>query len=85
MSNRSPSLSIDGLRSVPFRVAFAVRGLMEAVAGMRSDRGDPPLTRALVRFIGREFTTNDAAARRELGYVGLTTRAEVLGRMVQRA
>ena len=77
-------LSIDGLRSVPFRVAFALGGLMEAVAGMRSDKGDPPLTRTLVRFIGREFTTDDAAARRELGYVGLLSRAEGLGRMAQR-
>jgi hypothetical protein len=52
---------------------------MEAVAGMRSDKGDPPLTRTLVRFIGREFTTDDVAARRELGYVGLVSRAEGLG------
>lgn len=77
-------LSIDGLRSVPFRVAFALGGLMEAVAGMRADKGDPPLTRTLVRFIGREFTTDDAAARRELGYVGSLSRAEGLGRMAQR-
>ena len=56
---------------------------MEAVAGMRSDKGDPPLTRTMVRLIGREATTNDAAARRELGYIGTTTRAEGLGRMAQ--
>lgn len=74
-------LSINGLRSVPFRVAFALGRLMEAVAGMRPDKGDPPLTRTLVRFIGREFTTNDAAARRELSYIGTTTRSEGLGRM----
>ena len=78
-------LSIDGLRSVPFRVAFALGRLLEAVAGMRSDKGDPPLTRTLVRFIGREFTTNDAAARRELGYIGTTTRSEGLARMAQPA
>jgi hypothetical protein len=74
-------LSINGLRSVPFRVAFALGRLMEAVAGMRSEKGDPPLTRTLVRFIGREFTTNDAAARRELSYIGPTSRSEGLGRM----
>jgi nucleoside-diphosphate-sugar epimerase len=78
-------LSIDRVRSVPFRVAFALGGLMEAGAKFRSDKGDPPLTRTLVRFIRRQFTTNDAVARRELGYVGLTSRAEGLGRMTQRA
>jgi hypothetical protein len=29
----------------------------------------------MMRMIGREFTINDAAARRELGYVGRTSRA----------
>jgi hypothetical protein len=57
---------------------------METFAAMRSDKGDPPLTRTMVRLIGREFTANDAAARRELGYVGTTTRAQGLGRMTQR-
>jgi nucleoside-diphosphate-sugar epimerase len=38
-------LSIDGLRSVPYRVAFTLGRLMEAGAAMRSsDKGDPPLT-----------------------------------------
>jgi hypothetical protein len=39
----------------------------------------------MIRMIGREFTTSDAAARRELGYVGAITRAEGLGRMAQHA
>ena len=30
----------------------------------------------MVRMIGREFSTNDAAARRERGYVGRTARAD---------
>lgn len=77
-------LSIDGLRSVPYRVAFTLGRLMELFAGMRSDKGDPPLTRTMVRLIGREFTTNDTAARRELSYIGTTTRAQGLGRMAQR-
>lgn len=78
-------LSIDGLRSIPYRVAFTLGRLLEAVAAMRSDKGDPPLTRTMVRLIGREFTTNDAAARRELGYVGTTTRSDGLQQMAQRA
>jgi hypothetical protein len=78
-------LSIGDLRSVPYRVAFTHGRLMEAVAAMPSDKGDPPLTPTMVRMIGREFTTNDAAARRELGYVGAMTRAQGLGRMTQLA
>ena len=58
---------------------------MEAVAGIGSDTGDPPLARTLVRFIGREFTTNDAAARHEMSYLGMTSRAEGLGRMYEKA
>jgi len=30
----------------------------------------------MVRLIGREFITDDAAACRELGYIGTTSRAE---------
>jgi nucleoside-diphosphate-sugar epimerase len=77
-------LSIDGLHSVPYRVAFTLGRLMETFAGMRSDKGDPPLTRTMVRLIGRELTTNDTAARRELSYIGTTTRAQGLERMAQR-
>lgn len=79
-------LSIDDLRSVPYRVAFTFGRLMELGAAMRSsDKGDPPLTRTMVRLIGREFTTSDAAARRELNYIGTTTRAEGLSQMAQRS
>jgi hypothetical protein len=39
----------------------------------------------MVRLIGREFTTDDAAARRELGYIGTTTRTEGLTRMAEHA
>jgi hypothetical protein len=37
----------------------------------------------MVRLIGRESTTNDDAAGRELGYIGTMTRADGLGRMTQ--
>lgn len=77
-------LSIDGLRSVPYRLAFTLGRLVALFAAMRPDKGDPPLTRTMVRLIGREFTANDADARRELGYIGTTTRAQGLGRMTQR-
>ena len=32
----------------------------------------------MIRMIGREFSLNDAAARRELGYIGNVSRADGL-------
>lgn len=75
-------ISIDGLRSLPYRIAFGLGRLLEALWALRSDKSDPPLTRTMVRLIGREFTTSDTAARHELGYVGTTTRAEGLAGLV---
>jgi hypothetical protein len=34
----------------------------------------------MIRMIGRAFTIDDTAARRELGYVGRTSRADGLRR-----
>lgn len=75
-------LSVDKLRSIPYRPAFILGWFMETVATLRTDQTlDPPLTRAMVRMIGREFTTNDGAARTELGYLGQTSRADGLRHM----
>lgn len=52
--------------------------MMELVARLTRSRTDPALTRTMVRMIGREFTIDDSAARRELGYVGKVTRTEGL-------
>jgi len=69
-------LSTDKLRSMPYGLAFFLGRIMEmGSAIMRSDR-DPPLSRTMVRLIGRECTTDDAAARQELGYIGRVSRAE---------
>lgn len=51
---------------------------MEIGAAIRGSKSDPPLSRTLVRMIGREFVTDDSPARRELGYVGRVSRAEGL-------
>lgn len=72
------SLSIDGIRSVPYRLAFTLGRLMEIGAAIRRSKSDPPLSRTLVRMIGREFVTDDSAARRELGYVGRVSRVKGL-------
>jgi nucleoside-diphosphate-sugar epimerase len=68
-------LSIDKLRSMSYWLASAVGRLLNAVWVVTRRRGDPPVSRSMIRMLGREFTVNDATARRELGYVGRTSRA----------
>ena len=72
------NLSIDKLRSMPYRLAFTMGRLMELFAAITFRKSDPPLSRSMVRMIGRAFSTNDAAARRKLGYVGRTSRGDGL-------
>jgi nucleoside-diphosphate-sugar epimerase len=69
-------LSTAGVRSLPYGVAFALGRLMEIGAALTFAKDDPPLSRTMVRLIGRESTTNDTAARRDLGYVGKVSRPE---------
>ena len=71
-------LSIDRVRSIPYSLAFALGGVLEAAWTVTFRKDDPPLSRSMVRMIGREFSTNDGAARNELGYVGRTSRADGL-------
>lgn len=71
-------LSIEKVRSIPYRLAFTLGRLMEIGAALVRSDDDPPLTRSMIRMIGREMTTCDAAARRDLGYVGNTSRADGL-------
>lgn len=71
-------LSIDQLRSVPYGMAFFMGRMMELGARLRRSDQDPPLTRTMVRLIGREFTIDDSAARRDLGYLGKVSRLEGL-------
>lgn len=73
-------LPIDRLPSMPYGAAFFVGRVLEGVWVLLRRSGDPPLSRSMVRMIGREFTTSDAAARRELGYVGKVSIAEGLRR-----
>ncbi len=68
-------LSIDKIRSMPYGVMFFLGRVMEWGAALVSPERDPPLSRSLVRLIGRESTTDDAAARRDLGYIGHVSRA----------
>ena len=71
-------LSIEKLRSMPYWLAATLGRLMDAVWAVTRKEGDPPISRSMMRMIGREFSVNDAAARRELGYVGRTSRTDGL-------
>jgi nucleoside-diphosphate-sugar epimerase len=71
-------LSIEKVRAIPYRPAFTLGRLMEIGAALVRSADDPPLTRSMIRMIGREMTTSDAAARRDLGYVGKVSRADGL-------
>lgn len=77
----SVGVDISGARSVPYGVAWYGGLAMEALWSLAGAREDPPLSRTMVRLIGRSFATSDAAARRELGYRGLKKRAEGLAEM----
>lgn len=74
------SLGLDASRSpsMPYGIANGIGGLMETLWSLAAASSDPPLSRTMVRLIGRAFTTSDDAARRDLGYVGHRTRPEGL-------
>ncbi|HZV11237.1 MAG TPA: NAD-dependent epimerase/dehydratase family protein [Novosphingobium sp.] len=71
-------LSIDKLPSMPYGLAAAVGRLFDMIWAITRQAGDPPISRSMIRMIGREFSIEDAAARRVLGYVGKTSRADGL-------
>lgn len=71
-------LSIEKLRSMPYWLASAIGWAMDTIWAITRREDDPPISRSMMRMIGREFVVNDAAARRELGYVGKVSRAEGL-------
>lgn len=71
-------LSIDKLRSMPYWLASAIGRSLDAVWALTRKDGDPPVSCSMMRMIGREFSIDDAAARRVLGYVGKVSRADGL-------
>lgn len=58
-----------GSKSVSFRVAWAIAGLMAMLWRLLRLRGEPPITRQMLRLIGQPFTVRTDKAQRELGYV----------------
>lgn len=53
---RLQGLSIEKLRSMPYSLAMFIGRMMELGASLIFARKDPPLSRTMVRMIGREFT-----------------------------
>ena len=70
-------------RSLPFGVAYAAAGALEAAWRWLPLRGQPPITRAALRLIGEEVTVVDAKARREIGYVSHVSRAQGLRELTE--
>lgn len=63
-------------RAVPFRLAWMMAGVMGAAWRMLGRSGEPPITRQMLRLIGKPFTISIAKARAELGYVPRVSFAE---------
>lgn len=54
--------------SAPLPVAWVMAGVMEWVWRTFSRQGEPPITRQMLRLIGKPFTLDIGKAQRELGY-----------------
>lgn len=72
---------VPGDRSVPWWAVQPLATLVELIWRVFVLPGRPPISRAMVRLIGREVTVDDRKARRELGYQGHMSRDEGLARM----
>lgn len=70
-----------GRRAAPFGVAWTLAGLMGFVWRMLRLGGEPPVTRQMLRLIGKDFTVNIEKACSELGYAPVVSREEGLAEM----
>jgi nucleoside-diphosphate-sugar epimerase len=59
--------------TIPFSSAWLMARLMETLWRGLSLKGEPPLTRQMLRMIGMPFTLNISRARRELAYRPIVT------------
>ena len=59
--------------TVPFSVAWFMARLIETVWRLFSLKGEPPLSRQMLRMIGMPFTLDIGRAQRELGYQPIVT------------
>ncbi|HUR41292.1 MAG TPA: NAD-dependent epimerase/dehydratase family protein [Verrucomicrobiae bacterium] len=70
-----------GEKSIPKAVVLPLATACEWVWDTLGIQAPPPATRMAVRLFGESVTVNDAKARRELGYVGKTSRRAGLARL----
>lgn len=68
-------------RGVPFRLAWMMAGIMGAAWRLLGRSGEPPITRQMLRLIGKPFTISIAKARAELGYLPRVRFAEGIAAM----
>ncbi|WP_414441673.1 NAD-dependent epimerase/dehydratase family protein [Burkholderia sp. 22PA0106] len=54
--------------SIPLRMAWIMAALMERLWKTLSRSGEPPITRQLLRLIGKDFTLDTTKAQGQLGY-----------------
>ncbi|WP_245909524.1 NAD-dependent epimerase/dehydratase family protein [Sphaerotilus hippei] len=64
--------------SAPLPVAWLMATVMEWIWRTFSRKGEPPITRQMLRLIGEPFTLDITKAQRELGYRPVMTRAQGL-------
>lgn len=68
-------------RNVPFGVAWAMAGLIGTAWRVFRREGEPPITRQMLRLIGKDFTIDIRRAREELGYAPVISPAEGIREM----
>jgi nucleoside-diphosphate-sugar epimerase len=74
--------SVDpGDRAVPFEVAWALAGSMGLAWRALRLEGQPPITRQMLRLIGKDFTLDIGKATSELGYSPVVTWEEGIAEM----
>lgn len=68
-------------KSISFRMAWFMSGIMETIWQILPLKTDPPITRQMLQLIGKSMTLNIGKARRELGYHPVITWAEGIEEM----
>ena len=68
-------------KSVSFGMAWTMAGIMGLVWRLFRLKGEPPITRQMLRLIGKPFTVRTDKARKELGYSPHVTWKEGIAEM----
>jgi nucleoside-diphosphate-sugar epimerase len=72
---------VAGDRSAPLGMAWLMAAVMESAWKVLGIRGEPPLTRQMLRLIGWDFTVSDRRAHDELNYSPVISWEEGLAQM----